>query len=73
VVGARRGRRTSKTSQLADVLDALGEVWAEHPSLHPEPLVTRARNIRLERNRPAQPTTVVPLASRRSREVARAS
>ncbi len=72
-MGTRRGRRTTRTSQLATVLDALAEVWAGHLSPHSEPLAPRHRNIRLERNRPAGPSSVVSLASRRSREVARAS
>ena len=66
MVGTRRGGRSSKASDLAIVLVALGEVWAD--SRRQELELDR----RLERSRP-RPSNVVSLAGRRSREVPRAS
>ena len=64
MVGTRRGGRSSKASDLAIVLVALGEVWAD----------SRRQELEFDRRLEREPASnVVSLAGRRSREVPRAS
>jgi hypothetical protein len=75
-VGTRR-RGNSKSSDLAIVLGALGEVWAEHhrQELEPQParvIRSQPRDARLHpTSRPA--SNVIALDARRAPEVATAS
>jgi hypothetical protein len=70
VFGSQRGRRAGRTSELAALLTVLNDVWSERPTRRAESLDAEPLRIRVIRNPQAG---VVSLASRRVKEVARAS
>ena len=69
----RRSSRRARTSELASVLTALGQLWADRPTLQIELLPSAPLGVRVTRD---PEVNVISLAGRRTtarREVAQAS
>jgi hypothetical protein len=75
-VFGRRGRSRSTTpSELASVLDALGEMWIERPGTHaePPPSPLPPSGVRVARDPDVKVLSLAGRQARRDREVAQAS